>query len=31
VATLAPEVREAAEIRMNEINAAHGQLKRRGS
>ena len=31
VATLAPEVREAAEFRMNEINAAHGQLKRRGS
>jgi hypothetical protein len=31
VATLAPEVREAAEIRMKEINAAYGQLKRRGS
>ena len=30
VATLAPEVREAAEIRMKEINAAYGQLKRRG-
>jgi len=31
VATLAPEVREAAEIRMKEINAAYGELKRRGS
>ena len=31
VATLGPEVREAAEIRMKEINAAHGQLKRRGN
>ena len=29
VATLAPEVREAAEIRMKEINATYGQLKRR--
>jgi preprotein translocase subunit Sec63 len=31
VATLAPEVREVAEIRMKEINAAYGQLARRGS
>ena len=31
VATLAPEVREVAEIRMKEINAAYGQLKLRGS
>jgi preprotein translocase subunit Sec63 len=31
VATLAPEVREVAEIRMKEINAAYGQLKCRGS
>jgi hypothetical protein len=30
VATLTPEVREAAEIRMKEINAAYGELKRRG-
>lgn len=29
VATLDPEVREAAEIRMKEINAAYGELKRR--
>jgi DnaJ-domain-containing protein 1 len=31
VAPLAPEVREAAEIRIKEINAAYGELKRRGS
>lgn len=30
VANLAPEVREMAELRMKEINAAYGELKRRG-
>lgn len=29
VASLAPEVREMAELRMKEINAAYGELKRR--
>ena len=31
VASLAPEVREMAEIRMKEINAAYGEIKRRRS
>ena len=31
VASLAPEVQEMAEIRMKEINAAYGELKRRKS
>lgn len=31
VASLAPEVREMAELRMKEINAAYGELKRRKS
>ena len=30
VAALDPEVREMAELRMKEINAAYGELKRRG-
>ena len=30
VAGLCPEVREQAELRMKEINAAYGELKRRG-
>ena len=30
VASLPPEVREQAELRMKEINAAYGELKRRG-
>ena len=31
VASLGPEVREMAEIRMKEINAAYGEIKRKGS
>jgi hypothetical protein len=31
VASLAPEVREMAELRMKEINAAYGEIKRRKS
>ncbi|WP_228282033.1 J domain-containing protein [Rubrobacter marinus] len=31
VASLAPEVREMAELRMKEINAAYGEIKRKKS